>query len=156
MSEATSLEIQPLEPQHREQVRELHARCFPGGQALEDLVLDRLFSHPRAINLVALQGDEPVGFVACLHGTGPRARILTIHTAPEARGQGIAARLLGELERRLMARQARFLELEVHIDNEPAIALYRSAGFQVNREDPPAYPKRDEPAGFVMRKQLAP
>ena len=56
--------------------------------------------------------------------------VLNIAVAKEARGAGIGRRLLDELLERLRAAGAASFYLEVRRSNEPAIALYRSAGFR--------------------------
>ena len=149
-----SLTVRRLDPTERGEVRELHEACFEDEVAFDDLVLERVFRHANAINLVATRDDETLGYAAALHGSRPKARLLTIQTHPEARGQGVAAAMLDDLEERLRARKARTLELEVHVGNEPAIALYRDRGFAVEREDPTAYPSLDNSKGYVMHKSL--
>lgn len=149
------LTVRPLAPDDREPVRKLHERCFEEQLAFDEIVLDRLFRHNHTINLVAEQGADIVGYAATIHGQRPTARLLTIQVDPEMRGHGIAQSLLAQLEERLGARGATTLQLEVHVDNEAAISLYEKCGFAKVREDPTAYPALDEPAGYVMEKQLA-
>lgn len=153
-TEAEEVTVRPMEPAERDDVRELHEACFDEDLAFDEIVLDRVFRHGNAIHLVAEQGDRLVGYAVGLHGSRPKARLLTIQTHPEARGEGVAGALLGDLEERLRARKARRLELEVHVDNEPAIALYEKHGFDLVSEDPTAYPSLDESAGYVMQKEL--
>jgi len=147
-------EIRSLTPGDREAVRQLHEASFADEVAFDDIVLDRVFRHGNALNLVAKTEDGIVGFAAALHGSRPKARLLTIQTHPEARGRGVASALLAEVQRRLRARKADVLELEVHVDNEPAIELYEKRGFAIEREDPAAYPSLDTSAGYIMHKQL--
>ncbi len=56
--------------------------------------------------------------------------VLNIAVAKEARGAGIGRRLLDALLARLREAGAESFYLEVRRSNEPAIALYRSAGFR--------------------------
>lgn len=154
-SQTAGLTVRSMEPAEREDVRQLHEACFQADVAFDDIVLDRVFRHANAINLVATIDEDIVGYAAALHGSRPKARLLTIQTHPDARGQGVAASLLADVEERLRARKARVLELEVHVDNEPAIQLYEEAGFHVEREDPTAYPSLEASAGYVMHKELA-
>lgn len=153
--EATvDLEIRRMEPTERDEVRDLHEACFDEDVAFDDMVLDRVFRHANAINLVAVRDDTIVGYAAGLHGSRPKARLLTIQTHPEARGQGVAGALLADLEDRVRARRAELLELEVHVDNEPAIQLYEKHGFQLHREDATAYPSLANTTGYILRKPL--
>lgn len=142
-----------MEPSDREAVGRLHEACFDE-LAFDEPVLDRVFRHANATNLVAELDEGLVGYAAALHGSRPRARLLTLQTHPEARGRGVASALLDEVLERMRARGADALELEVHVDNEAAIELYRKRGFDTVREDPTAYPSLDEPAGYVMEKPL--
>jgi ribosomal-protein-alanine N-acetyltransferase len=60
---------------------------------------------------------------------GDDAEIMTIGVAPEHQRRGIAAALLRALIERATARGARRMLLEVRVDNDPALALYRRFGF---------------------------
>lgn len=150
----TDVEVRELEPHERDAVKTLHGRCFSDGMALDELVLDSLFTHPYGITLLATLDGEIVGFAGAIHGARPKARLLTIHVDPELRRFGVATALLDALEARLVARKARILELEVHADNEAAQRLYEARGFEIVREDPNAYPSVDPSDGYVMAKPL--
>lgn len=59
---------------------------------------------------------------------GPdEAEVQTIGVRPDRQGRGIGRALLREL---IGAAQGRRILLEVRTDNEPALALYRSTGFE--------------------------
>lgn len=148
-------EIRTLEIGDREPVKALHERCFEEGMALDELVLENLFTHPHGINLVAERDGSIVGFAGVIHGARPEARLLTIHVDPDRRREGVASALLDEVERRLRARKARTLQLEVHATNEAAQRLYRERGFEIVREDEQAYPAVEDSRGYVMAKELA-
>ena len=84
--------------------------------------------------LVAVAGGDVVGW-ASLHGPSPslrraHVRQLAIALAPGWQGKGIGRRLMERLLHWAdgWAGVLR-IELHVHVDNEPAIALYRSLGF---------------------------
>ena len=61
---------------------------------------------------------------------GESADIMTVAVAPRARGRGLGARMLAELERRAATRGAEGMLLEVRADNAPALALYSRAGWR--------------------------
>ncbi len=63
------------------------------------------------------------------------------------RGQGYGRALLTAVERRLAEEDVRELRLNVFRYNEVAIALYKTAGYEI---------VRDEPRNLEMRKGLAP
>ena len=74
--------------------------------------------------LVAMAGERlrPPGWT----------EISAVCTAPEARGQGLAARLVGDVAAHVMARGDRPF-LHVSAQNPSAIALYERLGFEVRR-----------------------
>lgn len=147
--------VRPLEPGDRDAVRRQHWETFGPELAFDEIVLDRLFLHEQAVNLVAEMDGQVVGYCSAIHGLHDPARLFTIHVAPEARGQGIAADLLVELERRLVARGCGRVELYVHTENEAAIGLYEDHGYEIVGEDPTRYPTLDPASGYTMAKQLA-
>ncbi len=65
---------------------------------------------------------------------GKRGWIGGFGVAPEYRGQGYASQLLRSLVEAARERDMKSLALEVLTDNAPAIATYRSAGFETVRE----------------------
>lgn len=80
----------------------------------------------RAIGVWA--GDALIAFALTQEVAG-EAELLTIATAPERRGQGLAAGLLGTLIGEHEHRGTRRLMLEVAEDNTPARRLYARFGF---------------------------
>lgn len=75
-----------------------------------------------------LAESEADGF-ALLRVTLDECELLTITTAPAARGQGIAGRLLSRILSRAADAGARSCYLEVAADNAAARRLYDRAGF---------------------------
>ena len=99
----------------------------------------RVFTVPRSWSAgefaALLAGDgvflltEPEGFLLGRAIAG-EAEVLTLAVAPEARRQGIGARLVAEFLTQAVARRAESAFLEVAADNAAAIALYDRAGFR--------------------------
>ncbi|UJJ60122.1 MULTISPECIES: GNAT family N-acetyltransferase [Rhodanobacter] len=58
------------------------------------------------------------------------ARLYSLATAPEARGQGVGAALLAAVADAARRRGSRALKLEVRTDNAAAIRLYERHGFR--------------------------
>lgn len=61
---------------------------------------------------------------------GDVATVMTLGVAPGAQRQGLGRLLLDAMLARAVELRAGAVLLEVRVDNEPAIALYRSAGFE--------------------------
>ncbi|SFE83813.1 GNAT family N-acetyltransferase [Roseivivax sediminis] len=84
---------------------------------------------PRGAFLVARTGGRAVGCVG-LKGTGaPVAEIKRLWIAPEARGRGLARRLMTAAEREARALGITRLRLETNRALTGAIALYRATGW---------------------------
>jgi ribosomal protein S18 acetylase RimI-like enzyme len=82
----------------------------------------------RALCIVAERDGTIVGQVT-VFPNGELAELGTF-VAREERGRGIGRRLLEAAEDLARRRSLKDLELEVYAHNEPAINLYRSAGFE--------------------------
>jgi ribosomal protein S18 acetylase RimI-like enzyme/predicted double-glycine peptidase len=82
------------------------------------------------ILLLAEQDGQLLGYALALLHRGTRlARLYSLAVSPEARGRGVARRLMKKLEKRAARQGKLFLRLEVAQDNHPAIKLYESLGF---------------------------
>jgi ribosomal protein S18 acetylase RimI-like enzyme len=65
------------------------------------------------------------------HGHGRVARLYSLAVDPAARGRGIGGRLLDACAEHARVRSFKEFRLEVAEANEPALALYRRAGFEL-------------------------
>ncbi len=79
--------------------------------------------------LVAVAGDEVVGYAGLLTPGGGQADVLTLAVAEGHWGQGIGAALLDELLAEAARRGCSEVFLEVRVDNDRAQRLYRGRGF---------------------------
>ncbi|MDZ4760697.1 MAG: N-acetyltransferase [Alphaproteobacteria bacterium] len=80
--------------------------------------------------LVAELNLDVVGYGLVFYRRTTRiARLYSIATAPEARGSGIARALIDACEAAGSRRGCSVLRLEVRIDNDAAIRLYRKLGY---------------------------
>lgn len=109
---------------------ELSARY--GGDGDSTPVGEGDFDPPRGAFLVALAGGVPV---ACAgwrsHGDdGLAAELKRMFTAPQARGRGVARRLLTAVEDSARGYGRKKLILETGDRQPEAIALYQSAGYE--------------------------
>ena len=79
--------------------------------------------------LGAFCGEKHVGTVG-LQLLGDEGEVMNVATHPDVRGQGIAKRLLNEMLMQAGNQGIRRFMLEVRALNAPAIAVYKSAGFE--------------------------
>ncbi len=87
-------------------------------------------AHPETRWYVVAEEDEQVLGYAGLLAPGLEADVQTVAVAPGAQGKGVGKKLLDALIVQAREREATSLLLEVRADNEPAIGLYRSRGFE--------------------------
>ena len=90
---------------------------------------DAEMTPPAGCFLLARDGGRPIGCAALVRLDAGAAEIKRMWTAPEARGRGVARRMLAELEK--TARRAGYgrLFLDTNRALTEAQALYRSLGF---------------------------
>lgn len=131
----------------------LHARCFLTPRPWGEAEFTAFLSDPLAFLLV--EGDA--GFLVARAVAG-EAELLTLAVAPEARGRGLGARLVGRFLYQARLRGAERAFLEVATDNAPALALYRRAGFATSGRRRGYYHAPDGSAvdALVMTRNLAP
>jgi len=118
-----------------EYYRELGER-FDGGFDPELSLLPSLeeFAPPRGVFLVARLRGEPVGCGGLKPISADAAYLKRMWIAPDARGLGLARRLLGALEEQAAAMGYSVVRLETNKTLVEALQLYRSSGY---REVPP-------------------
>lgn len=93
--------------------------------------------------LVARLDDAVVGVAIGLLQLD-EGHVCDVAVATERRRQGIAARLLADLEDRLAARGARATTLEVRPSNRAARALYARLGYREEGRRPGYYPDGED------------
>ncbi|MCV6596292.1 MAG: GNAT family N-acetyltransferase [Mangrovicoccus sp.] len=101
----------------------LHGRCFTMPRPWSAAEFAALCS-----DAAVLSALSPAGF-ALGRAVAGEAELLTLAVAPEARRQGAGRALLAEYESQARAHGAAESFLEVAVDNDGAIALYRRAGY---------------------------
>lgn len=106
-----------------EEMAALHGRCFTTPRPWSSHEISQLQADPQVFTL-----HEPSGFLIgrCVAG---EAELLTLAVAPEARRQGLGARLVAAFLAEALARQSETAFLEVSESNAPAISLYAAKGF---------------------------
>lgn len=118
-----------------------------GGRPLSDEVKANLIPRLRArhdyLGVIAFHDHEPVGLINAFEGFSTFAArpLMNIHdviVAPTARGQGLAQRMLEQVEQLARERGCCKLTLEVLSNNEVAKGAYRKFGFGAYELDPEA------------------
>jgi [ribosomal protein S18]-alanine N-acetyltransferase len=130
-----TIEIVPLTIEDAPRCAELETQLFEGddpwpASAFVSELASRQFARRSNHYVAARTPKQLVGYagIARLGLLPPyEYEIHTIGVDPDYQGQGIGRRLLDNL---LEFAQGGTVFLEVRTDNEPAIALYRSAGFE--------------------------
>lgn len=124
-----ALSIEPATPEDLEALLILEATCFDTDRLSRRSFRRWLRRQDRAF-LVARQGMHLLGYALVLLRRGTRlARLYSLAVSPETRGRGLARQLLRQAEQQAREAGALYLRLEVAIDNQPAINLYRQLGY---------------------------
>ncbi|MFY1690671.1 GNAT family N-acetyltransferase [Plantactinospora sp. WMMB782] len=108
------------------------ARRYGGDEGDETPVAASEFRPPAGAFLVAYLAEVPVGCAGWrTHGdTGEVAELKRMYVAPQARGRGVARRVLSAVEDSAREHGRRRLILECGDRQPEAIALYQSSGYQ--------------------------
>lgn len=128
------------------------AERFENGfdQTLGKNLSDAEMTPPAGFFLLARSGDKPIGCAALVRLDATAAEIKRMWISPSSRGQGVARRLLVELDR--IAKKAGFKKLRLDTNRAltEAQALYRRQGFvETERYNDNPY------ADFWFEKNLA-
>ena len=134
-----------------QQLAAIHAECF---------TVQRPWSAEEFADMLDAETvfmcAQPDGF-ALARIAGPEAELLTLAVRPAAQGKGLGRQLLRQYEAEARRRGATEAFLEVAVDNEAAIHLYRSVGYEDagRRKDYYQGPQGSRISCLVMRKELA-
>jgi len=136
----------------------LDADCFPRHIAFGVSTFRYYLRDARSSSVVAV---DPSGLIAgfalgkvYIRG---RANIITLDVHPDYRRRGIGYGLLQNLEGLLSASGGATIGLQVAVDNEAAVCLYRRAGYTISSVIPDYYPTSDFMRGvdaYYMYKRL--
>ena len=89
-----------------------------------------------------------------LEGREDLAVLWDVRVSPEARGKGIASKLLGAAERWVRSHGCRELKVETQNINVAACRLYERHGFELRVIDPGAYPTLPDETQLLWYKAL--
>lgn len=130
----------------------LDQSCFAAGISYSKTTLRYFLDLPSADCIVAEDAKRIVGFVLSEEHP-PLAHIITLDVAETHRRQGAGSAMLLELEKNFARRGIRTVLLETAIDNEPAVAFWKSHGYRVEAILKRYYLGRLD--AYEMRKKLA-
>ena len=127
-----------------DQLANLHAQCFPhrpwGASEFADL-------KKSGCEIIASQN----GFIVW-RTVADTAEIVTIGVAPDARRTGIAAAMLGIMEKDVKEQGVTRIILDVAENNAAARALYEQFGYKIDGRRPKYYDGTTD--AILMSKQL--
>lgn len=119
--------ILPMTREDVPAVTEMNKLCFTRPWSADSLMAET--EKDDAVFVVARDADGDICGYAGLNYVLDEGYIANIAVHPDARRQGIAALLLGELEKRARQLKLSFITLEVRVSNTAARCLYSSMGF---------------------------
>ncbi|MBN1942125.1 MAG: GNAT family N-acetyltransferase [Phycisphaerae bacterium] len=120
----------------------LESHCFPVGETFNRRQLRYLLRSPRVTTyLIRSEGHVAAAAIVSRRRTarGVHARLYSMAVAPRFRRRGFGRMLIQACMNSLIDEGAGALSLEVRQDNTPAITLYKSMGFHIDRKLPNYY-----------------
>lgn len=148
-----------IEADAAEDVARMHAELFDPAWSVDSI--RELLIHPGSSALVCKVKEtveappQPAGFVLGQFAAD-EAEILSIGVLPQFQRIGLGRRMLGGLVRAVLNAGAQRLFLEVALDNDAAIGLYKSDGFEEVGRRPGYYarPGADAMDALILSRDL--
>jgi ribosomal protein S18 acetylase RimI-like enzyme len=127
-------------------------QLFPGDR-IKKSSFRHFLTRAKADVWVAEENGQVLGDAVVLYRQGSgSARLYSVVVSPKARGKGVGAKLLAHCEKAAMKRCCTALHLEVREDNDAAIGLYRTRGYDLIGRKNNYY--EDGGTALRMRKNL--
>ena len=143
--------LRSYEPHDFAALHKLDQACFPAGISYSKTTLRYFLTQSSADCTVAEEGGRIVGFILSEENP-PLAHIITLDVDAKHRQQRIGTMLLEAQESNLASRGVRSVLLETAIDNEPAVAFWKSRGYRIEATVKRYYLGRID--AYEMRKIL--
>jgi ribosomal-protein-alanine N-acetyltransferase len=138
-------------PRDASEFAKLHGASFRHGWS--DGEFERLLIERNVVAHRATAGGAVQGFILS-RLAADEAEILSVAVTQPRRSRGLATALLKLHLARLAGLGARAVFLEVDEDNEPALRLYRRAGFREVGRRPGYYQQGNGNAALLLRRDL--
>ncbi|MCB2200746.1 ribosomal protein S18-alanine N-acetyltransferase [bacterium] len=119
----------PMDVGDVDQLVAAELRCFPEDPWTGD-AFSSILSLPAFHGVVLEEAGRLIGYLVAWEIID-EGELLNIAILPEERGRGLGRGLLKNWLKRLREQRFRAVFLDVRDDNQPAIALYESFGFEV-------------------------
>ena len=143
--------LRSYDPRDFAALYKLDQSCFPPGISYSKTTLRYFLTLASADCVIAEQGGKIVGFILSEENP-PLAHIITLDVDGKHRRHGIGASLLEMLESNLAARGVRSILLETAVDNDAAVAFWKSRGYRIEATLKRYYLTRID--AYEMRKIL--
>ena len=143
-------------PAHLEGAAALEKLCFPSpwsAQSLELLTNDGIGVGYLCLTPVAPNTEPAVSAYGGMLITVDEGQITNLAVHPDHRRKGLGTAILRSLLRHAKDAKLESISLEVRVSNAPAIALYKSLGFELVGCRPKYYHNPREDA-LILRKEL--
>ncbi|HEX7253026.1 MAG TPA: N-acetyltransferase [Thermoanaerobaculia bacterium] len=107
--------------------------CFDSGIAYSKTELKQILRSASGCGVLAESSGEVAGFAAGYVSARGDGHVVTLDVSPSFRRRGLGKTLFSDLLQRFRRAGATGIRLEVEVENQPAIAFYRTFGFRPTR-----------------------
>ncbi len=145
-------QIRAYEPDDFEAIYRLDQACYPPGIAYSRYEVCGFLGLPGVRAWVAEEESDVVGFILVRQTARERGSVITLDVRADRRRRRVGAELLATAEEWLRGRGVRRVGLETAVNNEPAVAFWQRAGYQIVGLIPRYYLDRDD--AYRMEKDL--
>ena len=127
-------QLREYRPEDFVQLLEIDQACFIEGIAYSDREMRYFLNRPFVVRIVGEQEGKIRGFIIADRFRPRRSQqymghIITIDVLPEARRNGLGARLLDAAEEKLKEAGCAYVSLETAVDNLAAMRFYKKHGY---------------------------
>ena len=143
------IKIEKMTKEHLNQIKDILKTDFD--QFWSSKVLENELQNPLSIYIVAISEKQVVGY-AGLWQPIDESHITNIVTKADKRGNKIATKMLEELIKIAKSKESKCVTLEVNVNNEIAIKLYKKYNFKEVGRRPKYYNNIYD--AIIMTKEL--